>query len=385
MKLTFVSNYLNHHQTPFSDAMYALLNGEYRFVATQRMGKARQRFGWEEKQSRYLVKAYQSENVYRAQLLVGDSDVVILGSAPDKYFIDRLKRGKLTFRYSERLYKQGLNIRKLPRAMVSAWLHHGRFQKYPLYMLCASAYTAADCALFGNYRNRTYKWGYFTEVKQYAMDTLFGCKQAKERISILWAGRLIDWKHPEAAVVVAERLKSEGYNFEMNFIGDGALGEKLNRMIREKELEDCVHMLGVMTPEDVRKHMEASDIYLFTSDFSEGWGAVLNESMNSGCAVVASHAIGSVPFLIKHEENGLIYRNGDMNGLYSAVKRLMDSEKLRRYLGENAYRTMTELWNAEVAAKRLLILIEELNESGQCDLFEDGPCSRAEKLKNDWF
>lgn len=51
-----------------------------------------------------------------------------------------------------------------------------------------------------------------------------------------------------------------------------------------------------MKASEVRSYMEKADIYLFTSDFNEGWGAVLNESMNSGCAVVASHAIGSVPF-----------------------------------------------------------------------------------------
>jgi hypothetical protein len=38
----------------------------------------------------------------------------------------------------------------------------------------------------------------------------------------------------------------------------------------------------MMPPEEVRVHMEQSNIYLFTSDFGEGWGAVLNEAMNSG-------------------------------------------------------------------------------------------------------
>ena len=82
-------------------------------------------------------------------------------------------------------------------------------------------------------------------------------------------------------------------------------------MIRSKGVEDCVEMLGAMSPDEVRAYMERADVFLFTSDFNEGWGAVLNESMNSGCAVVASHAIGSVPFLIKDGVNGLIYENGN--------------------------------------------------------------------------
>ena len=53
--------------------------------------------------------------------------------------------------------------------------------------------------------------------------------------------------------------------------------------------------------------MERADIYLATSDRQEGWGAVINEAMNSGCAVVADHMMGAVPYLISHEENGMIY------------------------------------------------------------------------------
>ena len=48
-------------------------------------------------------------------------------------------------------------------------------------------------------------------------------------------------------------------------------------------------------------YMESSHIFLlFTSDRNEG--AALNESMNSGCAVVASDAIGSVPYLMRYYE-----------------------------------------------------------------------------------
>ena len=36
----------------------------------------------------------------------------------------------------------------------------------------------------------------------------------------------------------------------------------------------------------------------------EGWGAVVNEAMNSGCAVVADHMIGAAPWLIRQGENG---------------------------------------------------------------------------------
>jgi glycosyltransferase involved in cell wall biosynthesis len=45
-------------------------------------------------------------------------------------------------------------------------------------------------------------------------------------------------------------------------------------------------------------------VFIFTSDRNEGWGAVLNEAMGSGCAVVAADLIGSVPYLIEHKKMG---------------------------------------------------------------------------------
>ena len=125
---------------------------------------------------------------------------------------------------------------------------------------------------------------------------------------------------------------------------------------------------------------------MFTSDRQEGWGAVLNESMNSGCAVVASHAIGAVPYLMKHNSNGLIYKSGDIDALYQNVKYLLDHPEEQRRLGEAAYRTITEEWNAEIAAERFVNLAQHILDGDKYpDLYESGPCSKAEIIKDDWF
>ena len=394
MKLVFISNYISHHQKPFCDAMKQKIGKNFIFMETMPMEKERLDMGWEPIRENYVFRTYESnESEKKAKKIAVDAEIVILGSASDNYIIPRLKTKKLTFKYAERFYKTGLTLRNLPHAAAGAWLHHGRFQRYPLYMLCASAYTPADAAIFHNYVGRTYKWGYFPEVKRYDVAELMEKKQSAasvgeehSRISILWAGRLIGWKHPEAAVQLAASLKEKGYSFRMSMIGNGEMEMQLHDMIREKGLEDCVEMLGAMPPEEVRRHMEKADIYLFTSDFNEGWGAVLNESMNSGCAVVASHAIGSVPFLIKNGENGLIYEKGNQLDLGKQVLRLLEDGAFRKKIAENAYETMINLWNAETAAERFLTLAEKLLKNENTDsLFLDGPCSKAAILKNDWY
>ena len=132
-------------------------------------------------------------------------------------------------------------------------------------------------------------------------------------------------------------------------------------------------------------HSKHCEIFLFTSDRNEGWGAVLNESMNSGCAVVSSHAIGSTPFLLEDSKNGLIYKNGDIADLYNKVKYLLDNPEKRRLLGKNAYDSILTLWNPRVAAERFLVIAKQVLEAKATDVFFEGPCSSARRLKDDWF
>jgi len=180
-------------------------------------------------------------------------------------------------------------------------------------------------------------------------------------------------------VGVAIYLKKCGCDFDMNIIGSGEMETQLQQLIEKHHLKDCVHLLGSMSPEQVRSHMESSQIYLFTSNRGEGWGAVLNESMNAACAVVASHAIGSVGFLMQDGENGIIYKDGKQKQLNAAVKKLLDDPILREKLGKNAYQTLADTWNADVAAQRLLDLHKALS-SNEYTPFKDGPCSEAKRI-----
>ncbi len=376
MKIAFFSNYLTHHQIPFCEEMCKLSDVEFTFVSTMEMEEDRKTGGWAlEKEYDYELKAWLSEEAHgKAMALAANCDVMITGSAPEAYVKHRMANhpNPLTLRYSERIYKGGRWRVLSPRGAMLRLRTYFRYIRKPLFMLCASAYTAGDLAMLGSYLGRCFRWGYFPETKQY--DDLTALLEEKKENSILWAGRLLSLKHPEKAVEVARRLKEDGIDFHLNIIGIGPMEERIRSLIAEHQLEDRVSMLGTMTPEQVRCHMEESEIFLFTSDQQEGWGAVLNESMNSGCAVVADGRIGSVPFLIQDGENGYSY-NG-IDELYARVKKLLDEPETARKMGIAAYETVTGRWCAREAAKRIYRLSENLL-SGKKIFEADGPCSKA--------
>ena len=385
MKITFFSNYLNHHQLPFCYEMIRLHGSNFKFVATAPTNPKRFSLGYGDINKKYdfVITTYDSvKNYNEAIKLASESDIIIHGSAPEEFIKARLKLNKLTFRYSERIFKKGF-LHKFFK-LLTLFKNHTVYKNKNLYMLCASAYTPYDYAAAGAYLNKTYKWGYFPEVIIY--DNIEKLIEWKHPASILWVARLIEWKHPEIPIYIANRLKNDGYTFNLNIIGIGEMESQLKNMISKMHLDDCVHMLGSMKPENVRKYMEQSQIFLFTSDRREGWGAVLNESMNSGCAVVASHAIGSVPFLLKSGENGLIYKNGDKDDIYQKVKLLLDNSDLCKKYGINAYKTMANLWTPKTAAERFSNLAKQLlKEDKFPDIYESGPCSKAKILKDNWW
>ncbi len=382
MKLFFLSNYYNHHQSGVAQAWHTLTQGQFRFVETGKMRQERKDLGYEMEKPPYVRSCFNEQE--RKQLLeeMKQADVVVLGSAPEHLIADRQKQKQLTYRYGERIYKNTYQWYKWPFRLLTFYKKFGRYKK--TYLLCASAYTAADYAKHFAYLNKTYKWGYFPQAKRYNNPSEF--IGTKKKTSILWCGRFLDWKHPEHVVEIAKRLHESGYDFEVNLIGIGELQEAMQQKVMQYHLENYVHFLGAMKPEKVREYMEKAGIYLFTSDRKEGWGAVLNEAMNSGCAVVASHAIGAVPFLVKDGQNGIVYKSLDVDMLYEKVKMLLEQPQEQERLGMAAYKTIAEEWNADVAAERLLVLTEHLlNGEKYPDLYESGPCSKAEILKDNWF
>ena len=395
VKVCFVSNYINHHQIPFCNAMYQENEGSFVFIQTEPMEQERVQMGWQEKDRPDYVHCYYEESEWCRQTIM-DCEVLLFGGTDDESYVqERLRSGKLIVRYSERLYKTGQWKAISPRGLRKKYLDHTRYRKAPVYLLCSGAYVASDFRIVQAYPKKMFCWGYFPETKRYDVDKLLDGKgywlddisgdvqnvgsrkqniaeeienkaeQGKKIPYLLWAARFIDWKHPERALEVASYLKQKGLAFHLDMIGGGAMEEDVKKLLAEYGLEALVSLLGYRTPEQVRALMEQADIFLMTSDRQEGWGAVANEAMNSGCVLVADHLPGAVPYLVTQGYNGLIYEDGNQKMLNAIVEKLVSDEILRKELGRNAYDTIVNTWNAENAAKSFMRLIEELGGGNQ--------------------
>ncbi len=377
MNIVFISNYLTHHQLPFVLEMAQAKEVSFIFIATNRMEEERIRMGWGIDEKIYPFVRHFDDDMQECSRLVMESDVVICGGTHDSYIHDRVASGRLTFRYFERLYKTGQSKALRPRGYYHKLKEHTRYRKNPVYLLCAGAYVASDFHLFLAYPGKMLRWGYFPEFVKYSVEERTRIQDGK--CHLLWTGRMLRWKHATDAILVAEALKKEQIMFDLTMIGDGECASMVRQMIEEKGLQREVILRPFEKPEEIRKAMLKSDIYLMTSDYEEGWGAVVNEAMNSGCAVIAGSGAGAVPYLIRHGKNGLVYQNGKTEELIALTLSLVKDINQIHFLGQAAYMTIATTWNASVACRRFLTFCRQIeNPEKTVEMIEDeGPMSNA--------
>ena len=365
MKLVIFLDALSSHQEGLCNAFYNRLGDDFKAVFLGKMAECRKVANFEDLSSKYqyaydISNAPHDEQEKQIDEFVSWADVGIVGGVSSSIIDKLLKQNKRVFLFSERFYKKGTWRRFIPTTLKKV---RERFRNNPNFeVLCASAYLPYDLKISG-YKGKTLQWGYFPQV--YA-DT--PNKSSDKTVSILWAGRLIPWKHPETCILLAERLAKANVDFRLTVVGYGDMKSELQDLIRKKDLSQYIEMKDALPPQEVHRLMCEADIYLATSDYHEGWGVVINEAMTAGCAVVASSAMGSVYYMIKNGENGYACEWDDIDGFYNAIKLLIEDIDLRKKISQNAVATMSGDYSPETAADRFCRYVEG-------EEFSDGVCS----------
>ena len=419
MRITMVSNYISHHQLPFSDAMFELCM-EYSFVQTMPMEQKRIDMGWAVDPTTipYVIESYKEPD--KARRAIDEADLLIVGWIEDETIVSgRLRSGKPVFRISERIYREGQWRFISPKGLARKYREHISLKKYPVYLLCNGAYVASDYKLIGAYPHRKYRFGYFPPFRKVENVSELQGKKAKlhtlniehpeelpihglvltnEEINIVWAGRFIELKNPGFMIRLADDLNRRGIRFHIHMIGSGELEEELKAEAEYRLIDHYITFHGMLSPEATRDVMEKCHIHIFTSNYLEGWGAVVNEAMNAGCAVIANEEVGCAPYLIRNGSNGLTYQASYEDMLDKVMSLMSNPEKIAD-LGINAYRTIADEWNGEVAAKRVIEAYEKMISA--CDRddladknrlvrvqdfgFASGPLSVAPVIKPGFF
>lgn len=106
---------------------------------------------------------------------------------------------------------------------------------------------------------------------------------------------------------------------------------RIRSRLTEPDLTGRVVMHGRLPVAEVAALYQAADAFVLPS-IKEPYGTVYGEAMAYGLPVVGWRA-GNLPYLARHEREGLLVTPGDVAGLSQALARLAGDETLRRQLG----------------------------------------------------
>lgn len=388
MKLVFYSNYLNHHQVQVADELFHLLGNGFRFVATLSHNGKDLKGGLDYSSRPYCILASESNDAHLEAIeLAKTAGVCVFGASSQEYAVERAKYNPdgLSFEMGERWLKHGWLTIGSPVFRRWIWNYYRFYRKANYHKLCCSSFTSGDDAKLNAYKGRHYKWGYFTSVPEEVEPACANNAIEREKVRFLWCARFLSLKHPELVIELAARLKAEGYNFSVDIYGDEGNPAPHDKIFKRSEMEalikrldvgDVISLKGNRPNAEIIQAMQDSDIYLFTSDHLEGWGAVANEAMANGCVLVASDAIGSTGYLVTNRVTGMVFKSCSLDSLYEQVKYLLDNPQERERIASNGRQLMREVWSPANAAKNLIQLIEDLS-AGRESSIRQGPCSKA--------
>jgi len=138
---------------------------------------------------------------------------------------------------------------------------------------------------------------------------------------IMFSGRLVAIKCVHLLIKAFLMVKKEFPKTTLLVAGYGPEEQKLKKMAG---VNSGINFLGHQGIDKIPKLYGISDILVLPS-ISETWGAVVNEAMACGCAIIVSDKCGCAKDLI--QENGVIVKGGSLDSLIKALRELLSSEE----------------------------------------------------------
>jgi len=162
---------------------------------------------------------------------------------------------------------------------------------------------------------------------------------------MLAVGRLHPVKDHAFLVRACRLLKDRDVPFSCAIAGDGPERACIERLIRDLNLQEEIHLLGHLPRQHLDPCYASADLVVLTSR-SEGIPLVLMEAMAHGKPVLAP-AITGIPELVLDGKNGFLYRPGSLEDFVARIRLVHDSQSALVSLGRSARQHVFQHFNHE--------------------------------------
>ena len=198
-------------------------------------------------------------------------------------------------------------------------------------------------------------------------------RTSADPIRFVFCGSLVDYKGVDILLKALGHDCLRNLPWHLTLIGDGPERAALGAQAAAAGIQKRITFRGTVPLGAAAADYRDGDVLVLPSRF-DGWGAVVNEAMEHGLAVVASDAVGSAGMLLEEGENGVTFPSENVDRLVAIISRLITNPKLTREMGQASRRRITQ-FRPQEAARRTAALCRGLAGHAPMPEFEHGFCS----------
>ena len=350
MIINFWQNVLSIHQLPFLEELCINQNIKVNLIVCDINNNERKKMGWDaEIASPVNLKYIGDINILD---YVNNSDANVFSGFfaykdLNKAFSLCRNKNKNIFIYSEG--KDDVGFRGSLRLFKDFLLW--KFNSNPKIKFLAIGDKGRNSFLkVGVPSDQIIKFGYFTKEssRKFMVEKSFNGK-------MIFVGRLLPSK---GIMELLESFKDYRLkDFTLDIYGNGALECEINSFINSNDLIDRVRRFDFVTNKIMREKLYEYDVLVLPNVGDEGWGAVINEALQSGLKVICSTKTGA-SCLIVSSGAGVILTEVNNDSLVDAVLEVKSLNKSRQEIFDWSSKNISP----KVAADKFISIINGIDD-----------------------
>lgn len=175
---------------------------------------------------------------------------------------------------------------------------------------------------------------------------LFSPKEKKinKRKIILTVARLNYQKNIDLLIKSFSKSLAIKKNWRLIIVGKGDDKNRLIKLTNDLNIKKFVNFKGII--EKIDFWYKKTEIFILPSRY-EGMPNALIEAMNYKKAIIASDIPG-IKYFIKNNVNGILFKVNDEKRLTNNINLLITNKKLRKILGNKAYKDVNRIANPKI-------------------------------------
>ena len=160
------------------------------------------------------------------------------------------------------------------------------------------------------------------------------CREGAPRLRVLWVGRMLKLKRVDT-LVKACLAKDLRERVELHLYGHGPEEQRLRDLANDAP---HIHFHDFVPVEQVRDLMRSHDIYIFPSNASDGWGAVVSEALEEGMQVFGTIEAGASATILPPTH---LFNAGDVTRLCELLKTQLQKVAIGEWTAEKGAHWLT--------------------------------------------